>query len=89
LGPLALFKRCLHQQVGGARQNAICERQNALRRGLQVTPSDMVPAGGMAKRVVARPDWLHAERVSSIYSVSGCISEDFADYINFWKHNGY
>jgi len=49
----------------------------------------MVPAGYMAKRVVARPDWLHAERVSSIYSVSGCISEDFADYINFWKHNGY
>lgn len=49
----------------------------------------MVPAGYMAKRVVARPDWLPAERVSSIYSVSGCVSEDFADYINFWKHNGY
>jgi hypothetical protein len=49
----------------------------------------MVPAGYMAKRVVARPDWLPAERVSSIYSVSGCISENFADYINFWKHNGY
>jgi hypothetical protein len=43
----------------------------------------------MAKRVVARPDWLPAERVSSIYSVSGCVSENFADYINFWKHNGY
>jgi len=49
----------------------------------------MVPAGYMAKRVVARPDWLPAERVSSIYSVSGCVSENFADYINFWKHNGY
>ena len=49
----------------------------------------MVPAGYMAKRVVARPDWLPAERVSSIYSVSGCVSETFADYINFWKHNGY
>lgn len=49
----------------------------------------MVPAGYMAKRVVERPDWLPAERVSSIYSVSGCVSEDFADYINFWKHNGY
>jgi hypothetical protein len=49
----------------------------------------MVPAGYMAKRVVARPDWLPAERVSSIYSVSGCVSDDFADYINFWKHNGY
>jgi len=45
----------------------------------------MVPAGYMAKRVVARPDWLPAERVSSIYSVSGCVSENFADYINFWE----
>jgi len=49
----------------------------------------MVPAGYMAKRVVARPEWLPADRVFQIYSVSGCISEDFADYINFWKHNGY
>jgi len=43
----------------------------------------------MAKRVVAKPHWLPAERVSSIYSVSGCISENFTDYIGFWKHNGY
>src|SRR5262249_15017137 len=49
----------------------------------------MIPAGYMAKRVVARPDSLLAERVSSIYSVSGCVSDNFADYINFWKHNGY
>ena len=50
----------------------------------------MVPAGYMAKRVVARPDWLRAERVSSIYSVSGCISKNFTDdYFTFWKHNGY
>ena len=49
----------------------------------------MVPAGYMAKRVVARPDWLPAERVSTIYSISGCISHNFADYIGFWKHNGY
>ena len=49
----------------------------------------MVPAGYMAKRVVARPDWLAAERVSSIHSVSGCVSDNFADYITFGKHNGY
>jgi len=49
----------------------------------------MVPAGYMAKRVAARPEWLAAERVSSVYSVSGCVAENFADYINFWKHNGY
>ena len=49
----------------------------------------MIPAGYMAKRVVAKPDWLPAERVSSIYSVSGCMSENFADYIKFWRHNGF
>jgi hypothetical protein len=43
----------------------------------------------MAKRVIARPVWLSAERVTSVYSVSGCISENFADYVRFWKHNGY
>ena len=49
----------------------------------------MVPAGYLAKRLAPRPDWLQADRVSSIYSVSGCISHDFADYVGFWKHNGY
>lgn len=49
----------------------------------------MVPAGYMAKRVVVRTDWLAAEGVSSIYSVGGCVSHDFTDYIGFWKHNGY
>ena len=49
----------------------------------------MLPAGYMAKRVVNRPDWIHSHRVSSIYSLSGCISEDFTDYIDCWKHNGY
>src|SRR4029453_3525545 len=33
------------------------------------TASKMIPAGYMAKRVLARPDWLPAECVSSIYSV--------------------
>jgi len=49
----------------------------------------MIPAGYMAKRVVARPTGLPAERVSSIHSVSGCVSKNFADYVSFWKHNGY
>ena len=38
----------------------------------------MTPIGYMYKNVV-----------SDIYSVAGCISADFADYINYWKHNGY
>lgn len=49
----------------------------------------MIPVGYMAKKVVSRPDWLKANKVTDIYSVSGCVSEDFADYINYWKHNGY
>jgi hypothetical protein len=44
----------------------------------------MVPAGYMAKRVVARPDWLPADSVSSIYSVSGCVSHDFNDVVTFY-----
>ena len=49
----------------------------------------MTPAGYMAKRVCTKPDWLGADSVLDIYSVSRCISENFADYINYWKHNGY
>ena len=49
----------------------------------------MIPAGYMAKHVVARPDWLKAQKVVDIYSVSNCVSNNFADYINHWKHNGY
>jgi hypothetical protein len=49
----------------------------------------MTPAGYMAKKVVERPDWIEAPQVDDVYSVSGCVSKYFADYINFWKHNGY
>jgi hypothetical protein len=49
----------------------------------------MTPAGYMAKRVYTRPAWLKASHVAEIYSVSGCISENFADYVPHWKHNGY
>jgi hypothetical protein len=59
----------------------------------------MIPAGYMAKRVYGRDDRLKvckkraflemAPQVIDIYSVSNCISESFADYIPYWKHNGY
>jgi hypothetical protein len=49
----------------------------------------MIPAGYMAKRVSLKPDWLKAAQVVDIFSVSGCVSKDFADYIGYWKHNGY
>lgn len=49
----------------------------------------MIPVGYMAKHIVSRPDWLEAEGVKDICSVSGCISEYFTDYIEYWRHNGY
>ncbi len=53
------------------------------------TGPEMIPAGYMAKRVSLKPDWLKAAQVVDIFSVSGCVSKDFADYIKYWKHNGY
>src|SRR5215207_4424603 len=51
--------------------------------------STMMPVGYMAKQVIPRPEWLQAQQVVDIYSVSSCMSKNFADYIKFWKHNGY
>jgi hypothetical protein len=49
----------------------------------------MIPAGYMAKRVSRRPGWFKAAHVADIYSLSGCVSANFADYLPYWKHNGY
>jgi len=43
----------------------------------------------MAKKICNRPDWLKADQVIDIYSVTSCVSEDFTEYANYWKHNGY
>jgi hypothetical protein len=48
----------------------------------------MTPAGYMAKRVKI-PEGFHFDGVLDIYSLSGCVNDDFADYIQYWKHNGY
>lgn len=49
----------------------------------------MIPVGYMYKKIAQSPDWLNVPAVKDIYSVSSCISNDFTDWINFWKHNGY
>ncbi len=49
----------------------------------------MIPVGYMAKHVCRKPEYLEAPGIIDIYSVSNCISEDFADYVHYWKHNGY
>jgi len=43
----------------------------------------------MAKLVATRPEWLSSLEIHDIYSLSSCISDDFGDYTDFWKHNGY
>ena len=53
------------------------------------TSGSMFPAGYMAKKVAGRPAWLKADGVADLYSVSGCISAYFCDYIRHWKHNGF
>ena len=43
----------------------------------------------MLKHVAARPDWLDAPQVKEICSTSRCISQDFADYTLYWRHNDF
>ena len=50
----------------------------------------MIPVGYMAKHVCKKPgSSIQAAGVIDIYSVSGCVNDNFADYIKYWKHNGY
>jgi len=49
----------------------------------------MIGVGYMAKKVAQRPDWLKASELKDIYSVSNCVSDDFLEYVKFWRHNGY
>ncbi len=43
----------------------------------------------MYKSVSLKPEWHNTHSVTDIYSVSGCVSKDFDDGIDYWKHNGY
>ena len=49
----------------------------------------MIAAGYMAKVVAIKPEWIKSATAVRICSVSNCVSDDFCDYINHWKHNGY
>lgn len=49
----------------------------------------MRPLGYLYKRVASKPEWLSAPQVIDVYSLSSCVSENFADYLNYWKHNGF
>lgn len=49
----------------------------------------MIPAGYMSKVVARKPDSIAAAQVRDLYSVSSCISANFADYVGYWKHNRF
>ncbi|MBI9018575.1 MAG: hypothetical protein JEZ07_15085 [Phycisphaerae bacterium] len=51
--------------------------------------NNMIPAGYMAKRITGNSGHLQTKNVVDFYSVSNCISADFASYVDYWKHNGY
>lgn len=49
----------------------------------------LIPAGYMAKRVMRRPEWLRADAVVDVHSLSGCMSANFAGVPFGWRQNGY
>ncbi len=49
----------------------------------------MIPVGYLAKRSCEKPKTLELQGVVDVFSVGNCVNDDFADYINYWKHNGY
>lgn len=49
----------------------------------------MIPSGYMAKFVEKDTTWIKNKEVEEILSVSGCISKDFTDWIDYWKHNDF
>jgi hypothetical protein len=62
---------------------------SAARGVAERTTAAMRPAGYLYKHVVQRPEWLKAPLVHDVRSLSGCISKPFADYVDYWKHNGF
>jgi len=70
------------------RRDTISGPEQTLELGVIINPI-MVPLGYMAKHVAIRPEWLRAAGIDEILSVSSCVSKDFADWITYWRHNGY
>jgi hypothetical protein len=49
----------------------------------------MIPVGYLAKRSCKKPEAFGLPDVIDVYSVGSCVNDDFADYVDYWKHNGY
>lgn len=49
----------------------------------------MIPVGYLAKLSCSKPRGFDVPEVEDVYSVGACVNDDFADYIDAWKHNGF
>ena len=49
----------------------------------------MIPLGYLAKSSCKKPSGFNIQSIVDVYSVSSDVNDSFADYINYWKHNGY
>lgn len=49
----------------------------------------MIPIGYMAKRICEPPPALELTGVVDIYSVNDDVNDNFADFVDYWRHNGY
>lgn len=50
----------------------------------------MIPLGYMLKNLASPvPDWVGGPNVTTVHSLSNCVSPDFGDYIPLWQHNGW
>ena len=49
----------------------------------------MIPVGYLAKSSCRKPKAFELANVDEVYSVGSCVNDDFAEYIDHWKHNGY
>ena len=45
--------------------------------------------GYMAKSSVKKPRGFELACVEDVFSLGSCVNDDFAEYIDGWKHNGY
>ena len=43
--------------------------------------------GYMAKRTDSSPGWPKPRQVLDVYSVGSCVNDNFADFVDHWKHN--
>ncbi|HVR27488.1 MAG TPA: HigA family addiction module antitoxin [Candidatus Polarisedimenticolia bacterium] len=70
----------------GAQGHPVPRQRQPLARGSG--KAHMIPVDYMAKHVNQRSERTKAPQLSDVFFATPCVSEDFADYIPFWKRGG-